>query len=159
MKNIIIFDLDETCINSSHRTPNFPDGTLNLEAYIKNHTPKNVAKDKLLPIAKLMRDRHAMGDYIIILTARDMQSCDYQFLQRNNLPYHKIMSRDQCKSEKHYKMKDGDYKMTWIKPFLKLKQFKGKQVIMFDDAKPVKYALRSLFPVLCAHKINARIGV
>lgn len=158
MKNIIIFDLDETCINSTHRTPNFPDGTLNLEAYILNHTPQNVAKDTLLPIAALMRERYALGDYIIILTARDMKPCDYQFLQNHGLPYNKIMSRDQCKTTKHYKMRDGEYKLKWIMPFLKLKQFRGRPVIMFDDAKPVKSALRKLFPVLCAHKVNHKIS-
>ena len=157
MKNIIIFDLDETVINSTHRTPNNPDGTLNLDAYIRLHNPENVAKDTLLPIAQLMRARYAMGDYIIVLTARDMKPCDYQFLNDYNLPYHKIMSRDQA-SANHYKMKDGEYKMRWIKSFLNLKQFAGLQVIMFDDAKPVKSALRKLFPVLCAHKVNARFA-
>jgi hypothetical protein len=156
-RNLVIFDLDETAINSSHRTPNFPDGTLNLQAYIANHTPENVAKDTLLPIAKLMRERHAMGDYILILTARDMKACDYEFIHNAGLPYHKIMSRDKCKTDKHYKMRDGEYKLHWIKSFLNLVQFAKMQVIMFDDAKPVKSVLRKLFPVLCAHKVNARL--
>lgn len=156
MKNIIIFDLDETVIDSRHRTPNNPDGTLNLQAYIENHTPENVARDTLLPLADVMRAAYASGAYVIVLTARDMKECDYAFLRAHNLPYHKIMSRDQA-NEKHYGMKDGDYKARWILPFLNLKQFKGKPVIMFDDAKPVKTRLRKHFPVLCAHKVNARM--
>lgn len=158
MKNIIIFDLDETCINSSHRTPNNPDGTLNLPAYIALHSADNVAKDTLLPISRILRDRYNMGDYIIILTARDMKECDYEFLDNHNLPYNKVMSRDKCKTKSHYTMKDGEYKLKWIKSFLNLKQFANKAVIMFDDAKPVKSVLRSLFPVLCAHKINRKIS-
>ena len=158
MKNIIIFDLDETVINSLHRTPNFPDGTLNLQAYLQNQTAENIAKDTLLPLVSVMRERFAAGDYIIVLTARGMIKADYDYLTDNNIPYHKIMSRDQCKTTRHYKMKDGEYKLFWIKSFLNLRQFKGKPVIMFDDAKPVKSVLRKLFPVLCAHKINRKIA-
>lgn len=159
MHNISIFDLDETIINSAHRTPNNPDGTLNLDAYIKLHNPENVKKDTLLPISRLIRARHIVGDYIIILTARDMKQCDYDYLKDNDIPYHKIMSRDQCKSRTHYTMRDGEYKQAWIKSFLNLRQFRNKSVIMFDDAKPVKSVLRKMFPVLCAHKINRKLGV
>lgn len=158
MRKIVIFDLDETVIDSRHRTPNNDDGTLNLAAYIALHKPANVAKDTLLPLARIMRQCYDNGDYIIILTARDMKSCDYQFLQTRGLPYHKIFSRDQCRHESHYKSKDGEYKRKWIAPFLKLRQFRGMPVIMFDDAKPVKSALRDLFPVLCAHKVNRRLA-
>lgn len=158
MKNIIIFDLDETVINSLHRTPNFPDGTLDLQSYLKNQTFENIQKDTLLPLVRIMRERYLAGDYIIVLTARGMLSWDYDYLADNDIPYHKIMSRDQCRTTRHYKMKDGDYKLFWIKSFLNLRQFKDKPVIMFDDAKPVKSVLRKLFPVLCAHKVNRRIA-
>ena len=157
MRKVMIFDLDETVINSAHRTPNNPDGTLNLDGYKEKHTPENVAKDTLLPIANIMRNAYNSGAYVIVLTARDMKDCDYQYLADNNLKYHKIMSRDQA-SENHYKMKDGEYKKRWIVPFLNLRQFKNAVIVMFDDAKPVKTALRKHFPVLCAHKINARFA-
>ena len=158
MKNIIIFDLDETVINSQHRTPNFPDGTLNLAAYLENQTAENIKKDTLLPLIRIMRDRFEAGDYIIILTARGMIKADYDYLKDNDIPSHKIMSRDQCKTPRHYKLSDGEYKLFWIKSFLNLRQFKNKPVLMFDDAKPVKSVLRKLFPVLCAHKINRKIS-
>lgn len=157
MKNIVIFDLDETVIDSRHRTPNFPNGTLNLAGYMENHTEENVFKDTLLPLVHIIRACHNNGDYVIILTARDMKIWDYEYLNENYIPYDKIMSRDQCKTEKHYKMKDGEYKFHWINGFLKLKQFQNKYVVMFDDAKPVKSMLRKLFPVLCAHKINRKL--
>lgn len=157
IRNIVIFDLDETVINSSHRTPNNPDGTLNLAAYIALHKPENVAKDTLLPLATLMHERRNAGDYIVILTARDMKACDYEFLDTNGLHANKIFSRDKA-SKTHYAMRDGDYKRHWIMPFLNLRQFQGKPVIMFDDAKPVKSTLRKYFPVLCAHKINRRLS-
>ena len=34
MKRVVIFDLDETVVDSAHRTPNNPDGTLNLSRYL-----------------------------------------------------------------------------------------------------------------------------
>ena len=158
MRNILIFDLDETVINSAHRTPNNPDGTLNLAAYIENHTPENVAKDTLLPLAVFMKLRYMMGDYIIICTARDMKQCDYDYLARHGIKYHKIMSRDTVKHESHYRLKDGEYKARWIIPYLNLRQFRGHPVIMFDDAKPVKATLRAKgIRVMCAHKINKRL--
>lgn len=153
---LYVFDLDETIINSSHRTPNHPDGTLNLEAYKRLHTPENVAKDTLLPLVETLRRLYSEGHYIAILTARDMKDCDYQFLQDHNIPYHKIMSRDQCKTLEHYQMRDGDYKRRWLQPLLNLKQFKS--AVMFDDAAPVKTTLRKYLPVLCARRVNERLA-
>lgn len=155
--NVVIFDLDETVIDSRHRTPNNPDGTLDLTGYIARHTPENVFRDTLLPLADIMRACYARGDYVVVLTARDMKDCDYEYLDEHGLHYHKIMSRDQAKPS-HYAMRDGDYKYRWIRPLLNLRQFIGASVVMFDDAVPVKSRLRKLFPVLCAHKINARLS-
>jgi len=67
------------------------------------------------------------------------------------------MSRDKAKP-KHYALRDGDYKKRWIKPLLNLRQFKDANIVMFDDAKPVKETLRELFPVICAHKANKRLA-
>lgn len=157
MRRILVFDLDETVICSKHRTPSNADGSLNLPAYIANHTPENVAKDTLLPLADVMKKAYLDGHYIIVLTARDMMQCDYDFLALHGLRYHKLFSRDQAKPA-HYSLKDGEYKARWIMPFLNLKQFKGKPVLMFDDAAPVKKALRGYFPVVCAIKTNAKLS-
>ena len=156
MKNVVIFDLDETVIDSRHRTPNNPDGTLNLSAYLKLQTPENIAKDTLLPLANVMKQRKAKGDYIIVLTARGMSDADYKYLADNGLEYNKILSRNNI-TQKHYNLKDGEYKALHIKKFLNLKQFKNANVIMFDDAKPVKSVLRKMFPVICAHKANKKV--
>ena len=155
--NVVIFDLDETVIDSRHRTPNNPDGTLNLQAYIEKHTPENVARDTLLPLADVMRACYTRGDYVVVLTARDMKPCDYDFLAAHGLHYNLIMSRDRAKP-KHYALKDGEYKKRWVKPLLNLRQFKNANIVMFDDAKPVKENLRELFPVICAHKANKRLA-
>lgn len=150
----VVFDLDETVINSKHRTPNYPDGTLNLQGYIENHTPENVAKDTLLPLAREMQRMIKQGYHVAILTARDMHACDYEYLAKNGLAAHMIMSRDQVAND-HYRLKDGEYKARWLRiMFGDLSQ----PMVMFDDAAPVKSALRKLgIPVLCAHKVNRRL--
>lgn len=154
-KAILIFDLDGTVIDSHHRTPLFPDGTLNLAAYIEKHTPENVAKDTLLPLARIMKAAWQAGHEVWVCTARDMHAEDYAFLEKHGLYYHKIFSRDQCKTESHYKMRDGEYKAKWLN-LLNLKQYKDRLVVMFDDAKPVMSKLRSKFPVINAIKANRR---
>lgn len=154
----LIFDLDETVIDSSHRTPNFPDGTLNLKAYIASHTPENVAKDKLLPLARTMRRAILAGYKVAILTARDMQECDYEYLSQNGIAPRHIYSRDNYRvTAKHYKMRDGEYKAHWY-GLLPRSLVVGKHVIMFDDSKPVKTAMRAIgITCLCAHKVNRKL--
>ena len=49
-----IFDLDNTVIDSSHRQT-FVDGKLDLDAWTRDNTKKNIRKDSLLPIAKIMK--------------------------------------------------------------------------------------------------------
>lgn len=159
MKNItLIFDLDETVIDSAHRTPNFEDGTLNLQAYIEKHTPENVAKDTLLPLARFMRQAIEQGAKVAILTARDMAQCDYDFLAHHGIKARWIYSRDKCKTKKHYKMSDGQYKAHWFSKMPK-SLTQNKHIIMFDDSKPVKAAMRKLGIIcICAHKINRKLS-
>lgn len=159
-KNItVIFDLDETVINSSHRTPNNPDGTLNLQAYIAMHTPANVSKDTLLPLARTMQRFINEGYDVAILTARDMAFCDYKFLVKHGIAPAHIFSRDRCINDQaHYTMRDGPYKVEWFRKMPK--RLTEQHCIMFDDAKPVKTAMRAIGVVcLCAHKVNKKLFV
>lgn len=152
----LIFDLDETVINSSHRTPNNPDGTLNLQAYMALHTPANVYKDTLLPLARTMAAAIKQGYKVAILTARDMADCDYDYLDRHGIIPRHIYSRDKCKTKAHYKMSDGQYKQHWFAHMPKT--LTQRHCIMFDDSKPVKAAMRAIgVTCLCAHKVNARL--
>lgn len=152
MKPTLIFDLDETVIDSRHRTPNNPDGTLNLDAYRLGHYHKNVFRDKLLPLARVMRQAKKQGYRVVILTARDMKKCDYHYLNFHNLQADLILSRDKA-DQAHYNMGDGDYKAH----FIRLHNLHN--AVMVDDSPKVKTALRGLgMPVLCAHKLNARLA-
>lgn len=156
MKRVIIFDLDETLINSSHRTPNHPDGTLDLEKYFQMKNRENIFKDSLLPLAEIFKKLCRKENYIVICTARAMNQDDYDFLNHHGLEFHSIMCRPANGSENH--IKDAILKSRKIKRLLNLKQFANLPAIMFDDAKPVISAIRKLgIPVLNAVKVNEKL--
>lgn len=150
IKNISIFDLDGTCIDSSHRQATLADGTLNLEHWFDNATPEKIAKDKVLPLAKEISNRKEKGDYVIICTARNMSKADYEFLKFHNMIADKIISRPVGNMEA-----DGSLKAKQLSSFLSLRQFKKASKVMFDDAMSVRSALRKIgIAVLDPAKIN-----
>lgn len=153
MKPVLIFDLDETVIDSRHRTPRNPDGTVDLAYYMANHNPENVFKDTLRPLAKIAKAMYGRH-YVIFCTARDMKACDYQFLESHNLRANMILSRDRARPF-HYRMKDADYKKQWLNPLRNLVQFRGRPFFMFDDEPKVISAMRKI-GISCynAHSIN-----
>jgi hydroxymethylpyrimidine pyrophosphatase-like HAD family hydrolase len=156
MKRIVVFDLDETLVNSKHRTPNNPDGTLNLQEYFKLKTRENTLADTLLPLATVFKRLCRKENYVVICTARQMQDMDYEFLKLHNLHYHAMMCRPADGSENH--VKDGVLKARKLNRLRNLKQFKNLPVIMFDDAKPVLSAIRKAGIVcLNAIKINYKL--
>ena len=57
IKNIVIFDLDGTTIDSSHRQATKSDGTLDLAHWFDNATPEKIFQDKLLPLSQQMHKR------------------------------------------------------------------------------------------------------
>jgi len=153
MKNVIIFDLDDTVINSRHRQPNKPDGTLDLQAYFAMKTRENIFRDTLLPLAKEMQ-RLYTDNYIIVCTSRNMDIHDYDYLTKYNLPYHKMLCR------RHMEMTpDAVLKTRLLGSFLSLRQFKRKHKVMFDDAKPVITAIRKMgIPCLNSIAVNNRLA-
>ena len=81
-KKIAIFDLDGTVIDSSHRTPNKPDGTLDLEGYFELRTRKNIFKDTLLPLAEKMKEMYAAGHW-------NLPDAEYKTKQLKPYKYYK----------------------------------------------------------------------
>lgn len=156
-QNIVIFDLDETVVNSAHRTPNNADGTLNLPLYLSLKNRENTLKDTLHPIADLWRSLDLSKTYVIVCTARTWAEFDQEFLDIHGLIAHKILHRCASGRENHHP--DAQLKVKWLNRILNLRQFKNLPTVMFDDATKVLTAIRRRgIPCLNAHKINARLA-
>ena len=132
IKKIAIFDLDGTLVDSSHRTPNKADGTLDLQGYYKNRTRANIFKDTLLPLADEIKEMYASGDWhIVICTAREIDQDDLDFLKANGIEYHEMFDRNNVRKKYHWHLPDEQYKTK------QLKKYKHKEYTFYDDAKPI----------------------
>ena len=154
IKNITIFDLDGTIIDSSHRQATLADGTLNLAKWIENATAEKIFADKVLPLATQVRRRQKAGDYVMVCTARLMSDADFEFLQDVGICPNKITSRPAGKNTP-----DGELKAKQLKSFLSLKQFAKANKVMFDDAASVRTSLRKLgIAVIHPEKIAEKVA-
>ena len=156
-KRITIFDLDETLIDSSHRTPNRPDGTLDLERYFAMKNRPAIFQDSLLPLAAFFKSLDRAENYVVICTARAMNQDDYDYLAHHEIHAHAILCRPADGSENH--IKDPTLKARKIQRLRNLKQFRGKPVTMWDDSAPVIRAMREIgIACLNAVKVNQRLA-
>jgi phosphoglycolate phosphatase-like HAD superfamily hydrolase len=155
-KRIVVWDLDETIIDSAHRVPNHPDGTLNLEKYLEMKTYESVMRDTLLPLFRVYQSMNRAENYFVICTARQMGKADYDFLAMHSIHADAIFCRPSDGSLNH--VKDAILKPRWIKRLMNLRQFKGLPIVMLDDAKPVISAMRKI-GVVCLNsvKVNKRL--
>ena len=151
--NIVIFDLDGTTIDSTHRQATLADGTLDLAKWFENATPEKIERDSVLPLGRLV-NRIGKRAYTLICTARTLSNADYEFLMQNGINVDKIISR-----KKGDMSPDADLKKRQLNSFLSLKQFKGKNKIMFDDASSVRSTLRKTgITVINPDTVNERLA-
>jgi FMN phosphatase YigB (HAD superfamily) len=156
VKRIVVFDLDNTLIDSAHRTPNNPDGTLNLQRYFALKSRETIFLDSLLPLVRVYSSLKNSNNYLIACTARAMNQDDYDFLEEYSLTFNAIYCRPLDGSEHH--IKDAVLKRRKIARLKTLKQFRGLPIYMFDDAPPVISEMRKIGIVcLNAEKINEKI--
>ncbi len=92
----IVFDLDMTVIDSSHRHASNADGSVDLKHWFENATPERTAQDTFLPLARAVRTFYDAGNEIILCTARTMQAADWKFLADHfdTIPHHHVYSRE-----------------------------------------------------------------
>lgn len=155
-KRVMVFDLDETIINSKHRTPNRPDGTLDLDRYFALKNRESIFRDTLLPLAAFFKSLDRSENYVVICTARAMNQDDRDFLAHHGLDAHLVLCRPEDGSENH--IKDPVLKARKIQRLRNLRQFHGKPVYMWDDARPVIRKMREIgVRCLNAVKVNDRL--
>ena len=153
IKQISIFDLDGTTIDSSHRQVADSKGNLDLNKWFENAIPSKIFKDKLLPLASQIRRRNKKGDYTIVHTARNMTFADYEFLMDNGICPDKIISRP-----KGNMVADGVLKRKQLSSLFNLKQFKNSNKVIFDDNKEVRNELKQIgITTINPTKINKRL--
>ncbi len=127
---LLVFDLDQTLIDSNHRTPLKSDGTVDIDKFVSLQTKENIYKDTLLPLAYYMQYCYTMNTYIIICTARKMTKADYDFLRDSRIFFHRIFERGTVDS-KIAKLPDAEYK------YVCLQEFFTEGFIFYDDNENV----------------------
>ena len=95
MKRLVIaVDLDGTIIDSSHRVRFLPNGDFDLSYWVENSTSEMIDKDKLLPIASVVKEFMKTGFTVIGVTARIMSDADFKFLKKHDLNFELVLHRE-----------------------------------------------------------------
>ena len=153
IKQISIFDLDGTTIDSSHRQVTLPNGNLDIANWLENSTPSKIYADKVLPLSLQIRRRQKKGDYVVVHTARNMSYADYEFLMENGICPNKIISRPIGNNTA-----DGVLKRKQLSSLFNLKPFKQARKVMFDDNLEVKKEVSKIgVTVFNPNKLNERL--
>ena len=153
IKQISIFDLDGTTIDSSHRQVTLPNGNLDIANWLENSTPSKIFADKVLPLSLQIRRRQKKGDYVVVHTARNMSYPDYEFLMENGICPNKIISRPIGNNTA-----DGVLKRKQLSSLFNLKPFKQARKVMFDDNLEVKKEVSKIgVQVFNPNKLNERL--
>ena len=100
-RQVIVFDLDNTLIDSSHRARNKPDGSYDLEYWRKHSTWEYISKDTLLPAYFDYLNFRDQGYTIVAVTAREMDENDHRYLEEHGLEVAAILSRGDSKELDH----------------------------------------------------------
>lgn len=138
----VIFDLDGTVIDSSHRQNTKPDGSLDLDHWMEHNHYDMIMRDSLLPLADSMRKIKAAGHTVIVCTARAYQSADCEFLQKHGLNYDVYLSRGANKRLTCGKIQvmdnrpDAQLKVELLTEYFQQQGFSdiaSAKAIMFDD--------------------------
>ena len=173
---VIVFDLDMTIVDSSHRHVSKPDGSIDLAAWFENC--HRVSEDTLLPLAAAVKRLYDRGHHIVFCTARCMQMSDWDWIARHSdeLPHHILYSRTgyfvqpgdhEYPNSYHGFIGDGrsdeEIKLEQVQEYVEtlgFKTFEEANVIIFEDNLKTLAAFekRGAIPVNAniANKFEAR---
>ena len=120
---IVIYDLDGTIIDSSHRIRLQENGSLDLEHWKQNSTKENIFKDDLLPLYWQLVSDYKQGNYIVLCTARELGKWDYEYLHSMGIYYDKIISRPKGNTTVDHVLKKSQLRYFWnLKPFRNIRK-------------------------------------
>tara|TARA_Y100001951_G_scaffold102959_1_gene110747 strand:- start:1406 stop:1876 length:471 start_codon:yes stop_codon:yes gene_type:complete len=145
--NLVIFDLDETVIDSSHRQKRDANGNLDLQHWLENQTRNKMFRDTLMPLADYWRDCQEQGMEIAVCTSRTARPNDVlSFLAYKGLRVDYYMRRlpgDERSS--------AELKVDLLSRFFKAHNpyFDPKACEFFDDLESVREAVTKTLGVKC----------
>ena len=126
--NVVIYDLDGTIIDSSHRIKLHDDGSHDLEHWKNNCTKEQIFQDTLLPLYRTLQWDYKRGNYVVLCTARELGKWDMEYIHSMGIYYDKIISRPKGNTTVDHVLKARQLKFFWnLKPFRKLHK------IFYDD--------------------------
>lgn len=136
-----IYDLDGTVVDSSHRYKANEDGTVDIAHWRQHSTRQHIMKDQLMPLAQHWKNAVKAGHLVIVCTARVLKSADVEFLRKNGLFAHLILSRDG----------EADPRPAFIQ---KEQQIKAavpnlQNAVMFEDCPKIRQHLQTTLNLTC----------
>ena len=118
---VVIYDLDGTIIDSSHRIKLHENGSLDLEHWKANCTKDQIFKDDLLPLYWQLVSDYKAGHYVVLCTARELTKYDYEYIHSMGIYYDKIISRPKGNTTVDHVLKKSQLQYFWnLKPFKNL---------------------------------------
>ena len=141
---IVIYDLDGTIIDSSHRIKLHDNGSLDLEHWKQNCTKEQIFKDDLLPLYWQLVSDYKSGNYIVLCTARELGKWDYEYLHSMGIYYDKIISRPKGNTTIDHVLKKSQLQYFW-----NLKPFQNIHKTFYDDNDNNLSAINSLGAGTC----------
>jgi len=154
IKQIHIFDMDGTIVDSLHRYKINPaTGKIDLAHWLEHDTPEHIAKDKPKgDLAEIYKEMISDPEiYVVIATARVLKDADYDWIEKHIGIPDKIISRNgRGDTRKGAKMKiDG---LRYLK---NLRQFANIPKWFYEDNKEYLYPVADFLgavPIFCESK-------
>ena len=127
IKRVRVYDMDGTIVCSLHRYRTIDGIRIDLEYWRDNQY--RAMDDSLLPLAEQYKmDLLDENTYVIIATARVMQSADYEFVD-------KILGKpDYLVSRRESDIRSGgQLKIKGLQKFFNLKNFRDAEITFYED--------------------------
>jgi len=127
IKRVRVYDMDGTIVCSLHRYRTIDGIRIDLEYWRDNQY--KAMDDSLLPLAEQYKmDLLDENCYVIIATARVMQSADYEFVD-------KILGKpDYLVSRRESDIRSGgQLKIKGLQKFFNLKNFRDAEITFYED--------------------------
>lgn len=140
MKWLNIFDLDDTLVDSSHRSKYFEDGTLDISHWKLNSTKDNIFNDVVYSdMFEIFKYLYHRDDCLVVaVTSRVLSEHDIEYLHSKGIFFNDYLHRDSgmLLDSKHLQfiLKDYELKGVLLTNYFKLNQIQNENIgYGFDD--------------------------